>query len=149
MFDPHLKIVRHPLIALVIERDPSFAFCRYIGTCHFRRLLNRDWGYCTWCNQRVPPKRATWCSQACIDAAGIHTSDDLAARVAYQRDGKCVFCGSSENLEVDHVLPVILGGGLCGPENLRTLCHDHHADMSRELDRYRTKERQLRGAVNA
>jgi len=35
--------------------------------------------------------------------------------------------------EMDHTIPVVLGGGMCGPENLRTLCVPCHKVVTREL----------------
>ncbi len=40
----------------------------------------------------------------------------------WERDGgACVKCGSQQGLQVDHIVPVALGGG-CEEENLRLLC---------------------------
>jgi len=41
--------------------------------------------------------------------------------------------------EVDHILPVVLGGGSCGLENLRTLCWECHRKVTRELSIHRGK----------
>ena len=35
--------------------------------------------------------------------------------------------------DVDHVVPVVEGGGLCGPEGLATLCRPCHDVRTREL----------------
>jgi len=35
--------------------------------------------------------------------------------------------------EVDHIVPVVEGGGSCGLENLRTLCWECHRKATREL----------------
>ena len=37
------------------------------------------------------------------------------------RDGACIFCGTSENLTLDHVLPLKFGGKNC-PGNYQTVC---------------------------
>jgi hypothetical protein len=40
----------------------------------------------------------------------------------FDRDGwRCAFCGSTEDLTIDHIYPRILGGGH-GEDNLQTLC---------------------------
>ncbi len=42
--------------------------------------------------------------------------------------------GSDSHLwEMDHILPVSEGGGLCGLDNLRTVCHRCHGNATREL----------------
>jgi hypothetical protein len=55
----------------------------------------------------------------------------------YRRDGfRCLFCGATSRLTVDHVVPVIFGGNNA-PNNLRTLCEccngshftAHHAPL--------------------
>lgn len=43
--------------------------------------------------------------------------------------------------DMDHINPVIRGGGSCGLENLRTLCIPCHKRMTRELARRRASER--------
>lgn len=43
-----------------------------------------------------------------------------------QRDNACVWCGSLDRLEVDHIVRYIDGGGN-DADNLRALCHDCHA----------------------
>jgi hypothetical protein len=52
-----------------------------------------------------------------------HISDELR-RAVYERDGGCcVQCGSSFNIQYDHILPVALGGATT-LENLQVLCAD-------------------------
>ena len=41
--------------------------------------------------------------------------------------------------EVDHVKPVVEGGGSCGLDNLRTLCWECHRQVTRELQARRGK----------
>lgn len=43
--------------------------------------------------------------------------------------------------EVDHIVPVVEGGGSCGLENLRTLCWECHKRATRELQIRRGKVR--------
>jgi len=43
-------------------------------------------------------------------------------------------------MQVDHIIPVVEGGGCCGIENLRLLCHPCHAAETYNL-RQRMKER--------
>jgi 5-methylcytosine-specific restriction protein A len=43
--------------------------------------------------------------------------------------------------EADHIVPVIKGGGLCGLENLRTLCRSCHKVETKNLAKERAAER--------
>ena len=44
----------------------------------------------------------------------------LRARII-SRDGACVWCGSQEQLQVDHIMPRVMGG-TNAEENLQVLC---------------------------
>ena len=49
------------------------------------------------------------------------------------RDGhRCVACGSSGPLEVDHIVPLAFGGGHAH-HNLRTLCRPCHQARTRQV----------------
>ena len=56
-----------------------------------------------------------------------------AAHYVIKRDGgKCRTCGSRNRIQVHHIIPVKDGGGLCGPENLITLCGICHGIAHRK-----------------
>jgi len=52
--------------------------------------------------------------------AGVVTNK-LRMSIFLRDNFKCVFCGSEEAIEVDHIIPVIKGG-LTNKSNLQTLC---------------------------
>lgn len=49
--------------------------------------------------------------------------DDVRLFVWTRDDGRCVRCGSEDDLQFDHVIPVARGGGNA-PENVQVLCGD-------------------------
>ena len=57
---------------------------------------------------------------------------DIADAV-YQRDGgKCVYCGASENLQFDHIIP-FSKGGVTTIENLQLLCQKCNLEKSNHI----------------
>ncbi len=71
-----------------------------------------DLGWLEECDGSEKPIRADWPSR--------YVSDEQRERIL-KRDGHCVSCGSTKNLEIDHKVPVSKGGrGV--DENLQALC---------------------------
>lgn len=50
-------------------------------------------------------------------------SEDVRNFVWRRDDGRCVACGSDADLQFDHVIPFVRGGG-SSPENIQILCGD-------------------------
>jgi hypothetical protein len=76
----------------------------------FRHLIQL--GYIDPSQRPMPTRRAG--ARAYIPRAVRH--------LVYERDEyRCVHCGDTEQLSLDHIIPWALGGG-DDPENLRTLC---------------------------
>lgn len=71
----------------------------------------------------------------------VHISIDLLRKVLERDENKCLACGSIENLEMDHIVPVSCGGRTTF-DNLQLLC--------RECNRSKfTKTIDYRKSVNA
>lgn len=52
----------------------------------------------------------------------------------WKRDsGKCVLCGSKDNLHFDHILPFAKGGASITPENVQLLCMRHNLEKSDKI----------------
>lgn len=68
--------------------------------------------------------------------------------LVFQRDrGKCALCPTEiewrgGEWEMDHIIPVIEGGGLCGLDGYRTLCRPCHKSESAALAQRRAQNRQ-------
>jgi 5-methylcytosine-specific restriction endonuclease McrA len=73
------------------------------------------------CTQHAP---ATFASLH--GSTGYGSAWRRARAAALDRDGHaCVMCGSTRDLEVDHIVRK-RAGGTDDLRNLRTLCHEHH-----------------------
>ena len=58
---------------------------------------------------------------------------EVVKLVVWERDeGKCVRCGSTENLHFDHIIPVTKGGGT-SEENIQLLCADCNLEKSDKI----------------
>ena len=63
----------------------------------------------------------------------------------YRRDGdRCVKCGATEELTVDHVIPKSMEGGTCQLLNLQTMCKTCNSDKGRTVKCYTTHTKTLR-----
>jgi len=83
-------------------------------------------GTCLWCRGVV--MRGDFCGDECRREWRIRSEPFYARIKVLERDGAfCAFCKQvTEDWHVDHIRPVQDGGGCCGLENLRTLCHPCH-----------------------
>ena len=92
-------------------------------------VLNRDRGICADCG------RDTIAAAREAEAAWRQSPHYMAYRNWDQRRALFAQFGYARGRwrEVDHVVPVIEGGGLMGPDNLRLLCGACHAQHTRAL----------------
>jgi 5-methylcytosine-specific restriction endonuclease McrA len=115
---------------------------------------------CRKCSTETAPPRKTFCSDTCITEWKIRTQPGFAKQQVKKRDdGICQLCrrdcfeghresrayGKARGLlrlfEMDHIVPVVEGGGSCGLENLRTLCVPCHRRVTAELAARRAQAR--------
>ena len=124
-------------------------FVRSINTDLLRQLARRRRGQCTWCGEPVEKGRVLYCSTACANMTVGHCDANFWSDYVFARDGgECVLCcitvvrerrygmdKDADFAEFDHIVPVVEGGGFCGPENIRTLCRACHCLETRALRR--------------
>jgi 5-methylcytosine-specific restriction endonuclease McrA len=87
--------------------------------------------FCTVCRVRIP--KGSRCARHAIRSPSNRTwHRPGAARIKANllAQGCCAICGSTEGLEVHHVIPA-RDGGPTTTENLVVLCHDHHIEAER------------------
>jgi len=65
-------------------------------------------------------------------------SPKLRKHILDRDSNRCQVCHATENLEVDHCLPVCLGGNN-NPLNLRVLCSKCNVARNKDIKNYRTK----------
>ncbi|MDQ7052609.1 MAG: HNH endonuclease signature motif containing protein [candidate division KSB1 bacterium] len=55
-------------------------------------------------------------------------------RAVWKRDkGKCVICGSTENLHFDHIIPFSKGGTSLVADNIQLLCAKHNLEKHNKI----------------
>ena len=127
------EVKRHPVIAEAVSRNAQLAFWRSIGSVLLAKVLGRGHKECTWCGSPCLPPRSSWCSKHCYEEAQPYLVPQIMSHRVWVRDnGRCVFCGEHGH-EVDHIIPVSRGGGLCTEENLRLLCKRCHLKETQKL----------------
>lgn len=88
-------------------------------------------GQCDLCGTRLGGRRTRWCSRRCSDEFTRNHRWTQARSAAVRRDKRrCVSCGCTDLLEVNHIVPRVGRGYGWGchhhQSNLETLCHWCH-----------------------
>lgn len=109
-------------------KPPRRTFCSGIKTIYGRKKINGFW-------VRILKIQGYGCVHEWI----LRSSPKYARDAVFDRDqGVCSLCGIKNarkgNWQMDHIIPVIEGGGECGLENLRSLCKNPcHKKVTAEL----------------
>lgn len=143
-----------------LENIDKYKFKRYTGGSKIPAVLVKgaSWKqyYCKFCGKKVPKGcgRRYYCTNECSIEMNIRGGFWQLA-VHRKCDWKCVTCGEEwkspkpwekKNLEVDHIIPVVEGGGSCGIDNLRLLCSKCHKGETKALAKRRKEQRGLKKA---
>jgi len=93
---------------------------------------------CRNCDKTVSGNRRHYCSEKCMNEFNRNNSWYFVRKDILRRDNyRCSICKQrfrKKFLDVDHIIPVRMGGKLFEKANLRTLCKECHKAKSR-LDR--------------
>ena len=93
---------------------------------------------CRECAELVPKGRRAYCSNGCMHKfTRDHTWSLVRDDVLRLHRFKCQICDKRYRkslLEVDHIIPIHMGGQLFDKDNLRPLCKECHRAKTR-LDR--------------
>lgn len=100
-----------------------------------KKVQERDNGICQLCGLDVISSRASFelCWRQRCEETGINWFQSIGIRKLQERDEMKIQYGFGRGrwMEVDHIVPVSGGGGLCGMENLRLLCGKCHKGITR------------------
>ncbi len=119
---PRVHRITHPILGVTTWKEIQAA------AKHLRVMLG--YGVCTWCQSPVSAGRRTRCGKPeCAEMIWQAYSWASCRSVALRARPFCP-CGDHAT-EVDHIIPVSLGG-TGDQSNLRPLCHDcHRAETAR------------------
>ncbi len=92
-------------------------------------------GICPSCMKNPVRTNLRTCSPKCNDYFYKHLCkvfdwNAIRSKVLKRDNYKCVKCGSTDSLEIDHIEPVSLGGS-DELDNLQTLCRQHHSEKTK------------------
>lgn len=126
------------------------AFVRTVPT-HKQKKDAEGKKLCLVCEGSLPSRRSSYCSDEC---AYRNTPNWMRNLVRRRDKGICAICGINTyehrgflgRWEMDHIIPVAEGGGLCGLDGYRTLCPPCHGKESGAL-RKRLNERKRIDAI--
>lgn len=132
-----LHKITHPVLGVVTWAEMKSAIAKIYDETGKR--------VCSWCHQEVPSGCRTRCGkELCKEMIWRARSWNRCARVVKRAAKSRCACGKYAS-EVDHIIPVSLGG-TGDQENLRALCSEHHLEATRRLRRlgadYVAKEEQ-------
>jgi len=112
-------------------------------------FLNRK---CAYCGKPLTGRQKYYCSEECRWNFYVKFKDYQSwlevREKALERDGyRCVKCGRPAN-EVDHIVPIALGGSMFDLNNLQSLCSECHKRKTlSDLRKIRNAEK-LKGTVS-
>lgn len=122
-------IVTHPVIGLATWDEIK---------AEADRLIRERGRICRWCFDPVPKGRLTRCGkQVCEDAIWWASSWPRVRTLVLRQEPQCRLCAVRPSLEVDHIIPVWLGGS-GDRNNLRGLCRGCHQQETNRLRRDRS-----------
>jgi hypothetical protein len=125
-------------------------WCRASASYARQLVARRDRGVCAKCGVDTQKQRTafirlcTWGERGRWFTARQHPR---VAKLAQQKYGIPKNRLRGEWWDVDHIVPVVLGGGVHGLENLRTLCIPCHQEATRLLAQRRAADRKQNGPV--
>ena len=90
---------------------------------------------CRNCDNLISEGRRHYCSKDCMEEFNRNNRWFFVRKDVLRRDKyRCSICEKrfrKAELEVDHIIPVQMGGQLFDKENLRTLCKECHRAKSK------------------
>lgn len=101
-----------------------------------RRKLARQTNNCAFCGNPLHDRRKIYCNSDHADKFWEEcnywqiTWFDIRNQALERDNYKCVKCGQTNGLEVDHIIEIADGGPQFELSNLQTLCHQCHLDKT-------------------
>jgi 5-methylcytosine-specific restriction enzyme A len=90
---------------------------------------------CRNCDNLIATNRRHYCSKKCMDEFNRNNSWFFIRKDVLRRDRyTCQICKTrlrKKFLDIDHIIPLRMGGQLFDKNNLRTLCKDCHKAKSK------------------
>ena len=106
---------------------------------------------CANCGKPIPPNHRYYCSDTCRKLFHIKYKDyiswkELRRKVLERDNYTCVICGKPAE-EIDHIVPISMGGAMFDMNNLQSLCKQCHKEKTIEDRRKLTLTQKLKHVI--
>lgn len=123
----------------VILESISFNSKKRIQKLKFDNMFPKVEGRCSCgCDVALVGRRTRWATKDCNKFAyAIYSifcghNSHVKHYLKYCFDWNCCVCGSTKQINIDHIIPVKHGGGCCWLDNYQLLCHPCHVKKTKK-----------------
>ena len=144
----------YQMIKMLKDRGQHNPYARSCNNSEIHGMFERDGDFCACgCGKKVEGSRRfhnSRCADLIYGTAQMiaHQGRDLYKFMAKTFGEKCNKCDETKRLEIDHIIEVKNGGGMCWIDNFQFLCKSCHARKTAEFAAARAKSNREIKAVN-
>lgn len=135
----------HQMIQMLKDRGQHNPYARSCNNSDIHGMFERDGDFCACgCGKKVEGTRRfhnNRCADLIYGTAQMiaHQGPDLYRFMAKTYGEKCAKCPETKDLEIDHIIEVKNGGGICWVDNFQFLCKACHKAKTAEFAGVRAK----------
>jgi len=139
----------HRMIQMLKDRGRHNPYARHCNNSDIHGMFERDGDFCACgCGKKVEGSRRfhnSRCADLIYGTAQMiaHQGRDLYRFMAKTFGEKCAKCDETKGLEIDHIIEVKNGGGMCWVDNFQFLCNSCHKDKTAQFASQRARSARM------